>query len=76
MSIKENKTTIVYLLITYPIKKEEYGTKNEVNIKSENTQKVFMDKIENDNFNHYNSFINILCEILDYVVLLFFNIII
>ena len=53
MSIKENKTTIVYLLITYPIKKEEYGTKNEVNIKSENTQKVFMDKIENDNFNHY-----------------------
>ena len=56
MDKKEKKSTTIYLLILYPIKKEEeYGEKNEIIFKDENSKIIFENKIENNEFySHIN----------------------
>ena len=51
MKDKEIKTTAIYLLISYPIKKEDYCSKNEIIIKTNNCKLIYSSKIENDNIN-------------------------
>ena len=51
MKDKEIKTTEIYLLISYPIKKEDYGSKNELVIKDNNIKCIYSNKIENNSDN-------------------------
>lgn len=45
---KEKKSITIYLLVSYPFKKEEFGEKVEPIFKNKNCQKIFSEKIEKD----------------------------